>query len=173
MAHEGQGTLEDNPDVGDHGKKKYSSDNDSYSEVSIDFLVMELEVTNACLKNQDHLLRDGARKYKGVKAELAEVKGQLDAAKFELACALCDLDLAKSAHVLTDESDECDNCIIVMTDLAELRGKHANMYDELEKARSELEKIRQELEVEKARPMLLAACSYCPALREELGKKDA
>ena len=123
-----------------------TSDGNNNSEVppTYDELVAEVDILNAALVNQDKLLLQVARDRKENKEKLAQ--------------ALKDLDFAR-ASVVVEEEKECDACLLLMVELAELRSKHAGVVDELAEV--------------KARPMLLGACKSCSGLRTELAEKDA
>jgi len=87
--------------------------------------------------------------------------------KNELKEASLALEVARPAPVVEECEEEivCGQCITLMSDLAELRGKYSLNLSKLEEGKKALDEL-------KSQPTLLGACKECPALREELREKS-
>jgi hypothetical protein len=96
------------------------------------------------LINQDKLLKHAAHERNDFKAKLET--------------ALRELEFAKAAMVVSDET-ECDVCAIHMTNLSNLQTKYASLLDENDELKS--------------RPVLLGVCKSCLGLQSELAEKNA
>jgi len=112
----------------------------------------ELEDLYTTLDNQDLIIKDAKRQFRALKSELKEARLALD--------------VARSAPVVEDCEEEvvCGQCITLITDLSELRGKYALNLSKLEEGKKALYEL-------KSRPTLLGACKECPTLRKELEEK--
>lgn len=114
---------------------------------SYDQLSIQVDTLNDALVSQDRLLKKAVR-------ELKDLRPKYESASAELA-------LLRSRP----DVEECDSCLIVMAELAELRNVHAQVASRLESAEKKL------LE-EASRSILLGACINCPLLAKDVDLKD-
>lgn len=114
---------------------------------SYDQLSIQVDTLNDALVSQDRLLKKAVR-------ELKDLRPKYESASAELALLRSRLDV-----------EECESCLIVMAELAELRNVHAQVASRLESAEKKL------LE-EESRSTLLGACINCPLLVKDVDLKE-
>jgi hypothetical protein len=84
---------------------------------------------------------------------VAELETQVLDSKLEI-------DSLKASPIVSDEVD-CADCSVFLSDLTDLREKHASKCEELDVLRVELAELQ-------SRPTLFCACTSCPSLHEKI-----
>ena len=139
--------------------KDPDSNDDTSSEVSMtDEEILEiLEDNQKDLKRYAKITKKTFEAYERVSAELVIANGKIAALS------------AQVSEPKPTESEECESCLAVMADLAELRHRYAQRVDERDAFRANLEATKKELLAAQAPTVSdVEPCITCPNLESEL-----
>jgi uncharacterized protein YhaN len=144
--------------------QKDASDSDSEDEVcdELSSLSKENEELVDLLDDRDHMLREAKKLRKELRALLEDAWTRVVELKAQVLDGKLEIDSLKTSPVVSDEVD-CANCTVFLADLTALREKHASKCEELDVLRVELAELQ-------SRPILLGACTSCPALHEKIAE---
>ena len=137
--------------------KDSSSNDDTDPEVSVteDELLEILEDNRKELKRYARVTRKLSAAYDKVSAELAIANGKLGSLSVP--------------HPEPTEPDECQSCLVVMADLAELWHRYTQRVDERDAALANLESTKKDLLADQAPEVSrVEPCEACPRLAREL-----
>jgi hypothetical protein len=150
-------------------KKSNQSDSDSDSDDEVHdelpFLHQENEQLGLLLYNHDDMLREAKKMRKKLRASLEDARSRLAELETQNLHANLEIDSHKASPVVSDEV-ECDDCPILLVDLAMFKEKHASKCEELYVLRVEVAELE-------SRPPLLGACTSCPVLHGKVDEMHA